>query len=205
MNGITGEQALGACQMTGSVPLSTLYSRVKATRERGTYDNHIRRADTRRIGSIIDITEDDDVTGVVSPVTMDSTLLSLISSTQTSQPRKKTRRSSKQVSIALLADKRSQADYDLRYKAAFKDATNLVAGKTSGESVQSTCSRLNNAYGLNGKKLTRSTVYQATKDGLAGTSPKKKGPRSKIPDKLLEVVATHAEVCIRNWVVVRLN
>lgn len=196
MNGITGEQALGACQMTGSVPLSTLYSRVKATRERGTYDNHIRRADTRRIGSIIDITEDDDVTGVVSPVTMDSTLLSLISSTQTSPPRKKTRRSSKQVSIALLADKRSKADYDRRYKAAFKDATNLVAaGKASAESVQSTCSRLNNAYGLNGKKLTRSTVYQATKDGLAGTSPKKKGPRSKIPNKLLEVVATHAEVC----------
>jgi hypothetical protein len=195
VNGITGEQALGACQMTGSVPLSTLYSRVKATRERGTYDNHIRRADTRRIGSIIDITEDDDVTGVVSPVTMDSTLLSLIS-TQTSPPRKKTRRSSKQVSIALLADKRSKADYDRRYKAAFKDATNLVAaGKASAESVQSTCSRLNNAYGLNGKKLTRSTVYQATKDGLAGTSPKKKGPRSKIPDKLLEVVATHAEVC----------
>lgn len=149
MNGITGEQALGACQMTGSVPLSTLYSRVKATRERGTYDNHIRRADTRRIGSIIDITEDDDVTGVVSPVTMDSTLLSLISSTQTSPPRKKTRRSSKQVSIALLADKRSKADYDRRYKAAFKDATNLVAaGKASAESVQSTCLRLNNAYGL---------------------------------------------------------
>ena len=84
MNGITGEQALGACQMTGSVPLSTLYSRVKATtRERGTYDNHIRRADTRRIGSIIDITEDDDVTGVVSPVTMDSTLLSLLNQQHT--------------------------------------------------------------------------------------------------------------------------
>ncbi|KAI2493647.1 hypothetical protein MHU86_20900 [Fragilaria crotonensis] len=194
VNGITAEQALGACQMTGSVPLSTLYSRVKATRERGTYHNHIRRADARRIGSIIDITEDEDVTGVVSPVTMDSTLLSLIS-TQTSPPRKKTRRSSKQVSIALLADKRSKADYDRRYKAAFKDATNLVAGKASPESVQSMRLRLNNAYGLTGKKLTRSTVYQATKDGLAGTSPKKKGPRSKIPDKLLEVVATHAEVC----------
>ena len=43
--------------------------------------------------------------------------------------------------------------------------------------------------------MCRSTVYQAVKDGLAGTSPKKKGPPPKIPVKLLEVVAAHAEVC----------
>ncbi len=43
--------------------------------------------------------------------------------------------------------------------------------------------------------MTQSTVYQATKDGLAGTSPKKKGPAPKIPSKFLKVVATHAEVC----------
>ena len=95
VNGITAEQALGACQMNDSVPLRTLYSRVTATRERGTYNEHIRRADARRIGAIIGITEDDKETlGVVLPVTMDtSTLLSLIStasSEQTAAPQKKT-------------------------------------------------------------------------------------------------------------------
>lgn len=58
------------------------------------------------------------------------------------------------------------------------------------------CLRLNKEYNLDGKRqLTRSTVYQAAKDGLAGTSPKKKGPAPKIPVKFLKVVATHAEVC----------
>ncbi|KAI2510989.1 hypothetical protein MHU86_3461 [Fragilaria crotonensis] len=196
VNGITAEQALGACQMTGTVPLSTLYSRVKAARDRGSYNDHIRRADTRRIGAFIDITEDEETMGVVSPVTMDTTLLSLTSSQPAAPPRKKTRRSSKQASIARLDAKRSRVDYEGRFKAAFKDATNLVSAKARAESVQSICSRLNIAYGLDGKRrLTRSTLYQATKDGLAGTSPKKKGPASKIPDTLLAVVATHAEVC----------
>ena len=196
VNGITAEQALGACQMTGTVPLSTLYSRVKAARDRGSYNDHIKRADTRRIGAFIDITEDEETMGVVSPVTMDTTLLSLTSSQPAAPPRKKTRRSSKQASIARLDAKRSRVDYEGRFKAAFKDATNLVSAKARAESVQSICSRLNIAYGLDGKRrLTRSTLYQATKDGLAGASPKKKGPASKIPDTLLAVVATHAEVC----------
>jgi hypothetical protein len=177
--------------------MSTLYSRVKVARDRGSYNDHIvRRADTRRIGAFIDITEDEETMGVVSPVTMDTTLLSLTSSQPAAPPRKKTRRSSKQASIARLDAKRSRVDYEGRFKAAFKDATNLVSAKARAESVQSICSRLNIAYGLDGKRrLTRSTLYQATKDGLAGASPKKKGPASKIPDTLLAVVATHAEVC----------
>jgi hypothetical protein len=69
--------------------------------------------------------------------------------------------------------------------------------KACAESVLNICLRLNKAYNLDGKRqLTRSTVYQATKDGLAGVSPKKKGPPSNIPAKLLEVlVKTHAEKC----------
>ena len=77
MNGITAEQALGACLMTGSVPLSTLYSQIKATRDRGTYNDHVQRADAWRIGAIIDITEDENTTGVVLHVTIDTSLQSL--------------------------------------------------------------------------------------------------------------------------------
>jgi hypothetical protein len=36
-------------------------------------------------------------------------------------------------------------------------------------------------------------VYRAYKDGLAGTSPRKKGPPQKISS--FEMVVTHAEVC----------
>ena len=44
--------------------------------------------------------------------------------------------------------------------------------------------------------MAQSTEYQATKDGLAGCSPTgKKGPQSKIPIKLMEMAATHAQVC----------
>ena len=155
MNGITAEQALGACQMTGSVPLSsTLYSRAAAARERGTYktDDHHER---RRIGAIINITTEDDAETleVVSPITMDSTLLSFVSGRASSEEiespqNSKTRRSAKQASIARLDVKRSRKLLDNeqqgRYKATFKDATNLVTGKAS-ESVQSICLRLNKA------------------------------------------------------------
>jgi hypothetical protein len=91
-------------------------------------------------------------------------------------------------------------DYDGRYKEAFKDATNLVTAATRSEGnkrepVQSICDRLNTEFNLDGKKLAQRTAYQAAKDGLAGTSPKKMGPEPKIPVQFLKVVATHAEVC----------
>ena len=93
-------------------------------------------------------------------------------------------------------------DCDGRYKEAFKDnVTNLVAASRSqgskSEPVQSICDRLNTEFNLcvDGKKLTQSAVYQAAKDGLAGTSPKKMGPEPAILVKFLKVAATHAEVC----------
>ena len=79
MNGITAEQVLGACQMNGSAPLCTLYSRAaEASRERRgtTYDTDDHHERRRRIqGAIIDITTEDDVETleVVSPITMDTT------------------------------------------------------------------------------------------------------------------------------------
>ena len=69
------------------------------------------------------------------------------------------------------------------------------------EPVQGICDRLNAKYGLKKdrakkhKELTRTTVYQYVKDGLAGKSPKKRGPPPVIPNALLSVLAKHAEVC----------
>ena len=140
----------------------------------------------------------------VSPITMNTNEASCCHSMATTSMqlsasqsiRKKTRCSPKQASIARLDAKRLKMDYEGRYKAAFKDATNLIAAGKTSEPVKSMCLRLNKEFNLDGKRqLTRSTVYQAAKDGLAGTSPKKKGPASRIPEKFLKVVATHAEVC----------
>ncbi|KAI2497316.1 hypothetical protein MHU86_17189 [Fragilaria crotonensis] len=164
--------------------------------------------------------------GAVSPITMDTSLTSstllqhesvavdsasqshsnsqqqLSSSSSSSCSTIKTgvsRLSSKQAGVARLEAKRTKLDYDGRFKAAFKDATNLVAENSSSkgsEPVQSICTRLNLEYNLVGSKsLKRSTVYQAAQNGLAGTSPKKRGPAPKIPMVLLEVAATHSQVC----------
>ena len=211
VNELSTEQALHACQLHGKVPLSTVYFRVQMTRERGTYSNaFLRRSAARNINILIDITDDDS--RIVSPVTME-TLPSTCSSVavsssqqemqqsashlhlQLQSTRKKSRLSPKQASVARLEAKRLKLDYDARYKTAFKDATNLVAGGNSREPVNSICKRLNAGFNLDQKRLTRSTVYQAVRDGRAGTSPQKKGPPPKIPASLLEVVVTHAQVC----------
>ena len=208
VNGVAIDQAIWGCRLNEIVPWSTVYSRVKARRESGTYDALIREAAEKRVGLIIDVTNenDDDSSVNVSPVTMNSTNQSSCRSMASSLPsrssqstRKKTRLSPKQASAAKLEAKRLKLDYDGRYKEAFKDATNLIAAARSDgnkcEPVQSICDRLNTEFNLDGKKLARSTVYQAAKDGLAGTSPKKMGPEPNIPVNFLKVVATHAEVC----------
>ena len=90
------------------------------------------------------------------------------------------------------------------YKVAFKEATNLLSAAVAGtvpseELARGICNRLNARYWLvsspGHKHLARSTIYQATNDGLAGQSPKKRGPAPKIPDAFLNGLASHAQVC----------
>lgn len=91
------------------------------------------------------------------------------------------------------------------YTAAFKEAINLAATTVTGtipsEPVKCIRNQQNEKFGLvsgaGKKQLPRSTMYQAAKDGLAGAgqSPKKRGAPATIPEALLKVLATHAEVC----------
>ena len=191
--------ALRACGLQGQLPYSTLCSRVKAARKKGTYNKEIRREyekKEKKLGLIIDISDDcttsrDDV----SPLTMTTINSSSAGVSNTTVMTKKSRQSSRQASVGRLEAKRVKLDYDGRYKIAFKDATNLVATNAKGEPVQGICDRLNQYFNLDGtKRLARSTVYQAAKDGRAGMSPPSRGPAPNIPGKFLEVVATHAEV-----------
>ena len=154
INGITIEQALKACDLNGVIPGNTIYSRVKARRENGTYNVLLRRAEEKsRIGNlVVNITSNDVLKEeVVSPITMDISLTSTsllqqesIVADSASQSHSNSlqqsstslfstiktgvsRLSSKQTSLALLEAKRTKLDYEGRFKvAAFQGGTNLV-------------------------------------------------------------------------------
>ena len=170
VNGISVDMALTACSLQATVPASTIYSRVKTRREKGTYNALIlkRVEEARQVRLIIDITKDDDDSSMnISPITMNTNEASCCHSMATTSMqlsasqsiRKKTRCSPKQASIARLDAKRLKMDYEGRYKAAFKDATNLIAAGKTSEPVKSMCLRLNKEFNLDGKRhLTRSTV-----------------------------------------------
>lgn len=196
VNELKLDQALGACGLHGTIPYTTLSYRVRTARKRGTYNDEL----AKKIGTVVEVSHEDAsvLSRNISPVTMkslssDSTPAASTATSSVSSSRK----SSRQVSLARLESKRCKTDYDGRYKAAFKDATNLVSANARTEPVHSILHRLNAQFKLDGrgKKLTRSTVYEATKNGLAGQSPKKRGPAPKVPSDFVALVATHAEVC----------
>jgi hypothetical protein len=53
INGITIQQALNAYDLHGVIPVNIIYSRVKTSRENGTYNLLLRRAEKRRGGFTI--------------------------------------------------------------------------------------------------------------------------------------------------------
>jgi hypothetical protein len=57
------------------------------------------------------------------------------------------------------------------------------------------CQRLNLQHDLDGKKkLARSTIYKAIREGLQGQSSKRRGPAPKIPDDFVAMIATHSQL-----------
>jgi hypothetical protein len=132
-----------------------------------------------------------DGSGDVLPLTLSS--LSEQSSSSSST-RKKHRKSPKQACLELLALKQQKNEYDLRLKAAFKEATNLAADGDP-QPVETMLVGINAKYKLDGsRKVSRSTVYRAVKNGLEGKSPPKRGPAPKIPLLLLKAVTAQVEV-----------
>jgi hypothetical protein len=122
------------------------------------------------------------------------------SSLSFSDSTKRIRKTSKQASTARIQAQQEREDYSRRFKEAFKEATRLIKekkeGGSSNETAQQVVTRLNAEYNLNGtRKLSRTTVYREINKGNIGMSPPKKGPRTKIPDLLLDVTAAHTEVC----------
>ncbi len=166
-------------------------------------------------GMVIKVPQVDDSTSgatQTSPLTEGSSFSGADSTASQLQNNKKNtkkriRRNSRQASQARLQAKLDREDYNRRFKEAFKqgtvnlarlhDAAELHADppKRFDESSHCIVARLNKKYRLDGtRRLSRSTLYRAIKQGKIGTSPPKRGPASKIPDVLLETVTTHAEV-----------
>jgi hypothetical protein len=115
--------------------------------------------------------------------------------TMLSSTKKRHRRKSvKQAAQDRIETKRSKTEYDERYKAAFKEATAIVVSPDSTETALSVCQRLNLQYNLDNRKLARSTIYNAIKDGLQGQSPKPKGPAPKIPNDFVAMIAVHSQL-----------
>jgi hypothetical protein len=132
-----------------------------------------------------------DGAGDVSPLTI-STGSSL--SLSSSFTRKKSRKSPKQASLQRLLFKEQKDDYNSRLKAAFKEATILLVDGDP-QTVDKLVAGVNAKYKLVGnRKVAKSTVYCAVKNGLAGKTPPKKGPAPKVPEVLLKAVAAHVEV-----------
>ena len=183
-----------------------LYYHVQMAREKGTYNSDKMKwnAKKKKIEIVIDIEEDDEdesqesaSTRNISPITMNalSSGTTAVTTATTSLSSKRSRKSSRQAGLARLDFKRQKVDYDGRNKAAFKKATSLVESGTNGPAVSTWCNHLSNVeYNLDEKRLARSTVYNAVKEGCSGLGSKPMGPKPKIPDELVAMVAIHAEV-----------
>jgi hypothetical protein len=71
VNDVKIKIALWGCRLQRNVPYSTIYSLVKAAREKGTYNEEIRRAEEKKIGAVIEIIDNNSASsGNISPVTM---------------------------------------------------------------------------------------------------------------------------------------
>ena len=60
VNGLSAKQALKLCDLTETVPNTTVYSRVKARKEKGIYNKEIRKEQERKRGLVIEVPLDGD-------------------------------------------------------------------------------------------------------------------------------------------------
>ena len=194
-------QALRACLLHETITVHTLHYHVKRAEQNGGMHLSGSVSKHSKEGMVIDITTAGAASTTSAPTDKQTSPLTETSSSSFSVSTKRTRKTSKQAGNARIEAKREREDYNRRFKEAFKEATRVVQEKKEGkkpsrETAQQVVTRLNAEYNLNGKrKLSKSTVYREVKKGNIGRSPPKKGPPTKIPDILLDVVATHSEVC----------
>jgi hypothetical protein len=196
------DMAINACGLQGILNIKTLSFGVKKGCKRRMEElerkNSIAPPIPRREGMIVVTVptgdDDDKTSGEISPLTT----VTDASTTVLTRKKKKPRRSPRQAGEEKVNAKLEREELSNRYKAAFKQATALMADPFHDETVNLIFERLNVKHCLIGtqKILCRSTLHRAVSMGSHGKkSPAKKGPPPKIPDVLLEIVAAqHAQV-----------
>jgi hypothetical protein len=128
-------------------------------------------------GDVLDDDEETSARSGTSPLTAtNSGSTEQTSFTTTSVSKKKSRRSPRQACEARLDAKVEREELGRRYKAAFKQATLLMADPLHDEPVTSIVKRLNLKHSLVGtrKTLTRSTLYRAVSKGESRPSKSSK-------------------------------
>jgi hypothetical protein len=200
------DMALGAFGLIGTVNYSTMHYRVSKARAKGTYDlaraafvaalvTDCAKKNQDIGGLVIDLTKNTNTDGansldlssvrtgtMVTLATAGSSDEVLSVSSESPKKKKQSRTTFRQASLEKLETKRTKTDYDSRYKAAFKDATKIVAAARVAsdvigdeESVLGMLDRLNSIHKLDEKKkLSNTTVYRAVDEGRTGMSPLKK-------------------------------
>jgi hypothetical protein len=154
VNNIKVEEAMKVCDLAGIVPVSTVYSRVLSTRKKDTYDV-LKLREEQEIRNLVIAIQDNsgnplsEQDPTVSPVTTTTTDASTMATTEASlgssnkRSRQSFRKSSKQASTVRLEMKTEKEEYDIMYKVAFKEATNMLAAAVAGtvplERVQDMC------------------------------------------------------------------
>ncbi len=198
----------------GFVSFQKLHYHVKIARK--ALRSHSSAGQTRREGLIIDacVRASDctaDTRTLMSPLTEASALSTATAVPQQPQfasaevellPVIKRRKSAKQASELWAEAKLRSELYNQCFKNAFKEGTNLISKRitskdtaTSSFSVDKIVADLNQKYNLveGNKKLSKTTLHRAVRNGKVGKSPMKRGPAPKIPDILLDVTSLHTE------------
>ena len=220
-NKIQLHQALRACYIDDRFTTQTLHYHVQMAKKQMSLSSaETEDVVPCHKGKVVELSLAGDASTTISPLTDDPETTIFTSSSQPQQapaqrqltvegpkavPTRRRRRSAKQASEARLEAKIQREEYNCRYKLAFKAGTDILHRRYEKEndiiselfgSVQSLVLHLNDKYDLNGKrKLSVSTLYRSIRQGKVGqSSPSKRGPPPKIPDILLDVVASHSEV-----------
>ena len=194
------DEAIRACRLCTTLTKQRLHYYVTREEERRKVEGVCSSNTGTREGMVVVADGDNTTTSPVTTSTATSTTTALAPPSNNNSMRgqqRRSRRSPRQASEARLDAKIGREDLSKRYNRAFKEATVLFSSrdkhhKTADEIIR----RLNAEHSLThtNKKLAKSTVYRAVAKGNAGQSPMKKGPSSRIPQVLMEVVAAHAEV-----------
>ena len=203
MNKLKLNQALAATFLSDKVSISTLHEHVSKARKLRCFDGTTLPPPYPPINNVnVDLELMADVSSFEDQSPSTSCASGASSTTgasgASSRATLKVRKTVFQASTERIKKKERKKENEELYKNACKEATSLFSTRDSGESLRTLVFRLNEKYNLNvagRQRLTKTTISRLVQQGMAGQSPVKRGPATKIPLVFLQLLAAHVEVC----------